>query len=96
MSGTTPADHEKFREARRKTERDLQHSFGFLYAGIGLFLIWAPLELYRILFPASASQYSGLGFVAMALPISAGIFTLIGLVFVSVNRSLLRRPPLSR
>jgi hypothetical protein len=93
-SGTTLADYEHASETRRKTERDLRNSFAFLYAGIGLFVISAAIEVYRLLFPASASQISGLGFVATSLPVSAGIITLIGVIFIAINRYLLRRPPL--
>ncbi|MFZ0890962.1 MAG: hypothetical protein WB778_00565 [Thermoplasmata archaeon] len=95
MSGSTLVNYEKIRQSRRKTERDLRNSFAFLYSGIGLFIIWAPLEIYRLLFSASASQIAGLGVVAMELPISAGIFTAIGVLFVAINRALLRGPRLA-
>jgi len=79
---SAPVDAASTERARRKLERDYQVSWGFVIAGVGIIVI--SVLLIRLLPSSSDGVFRWTG--AMA-----GLFILIGAIFVVINWTLIRR-----
>ena len=76
---------------RRRIQRDLEVSLGFMAVGIGLLAVLGAMSLFGVLSAGTAST-SDRQILAMALGGMGEVFAIIGTLFAGINWTLLRSP----